>query len=155
MSLSFPGVSRIPGIGLAMSHLDALSYTNGLKFSIDEFAELRQGLWPVREKIQFQFLVLRYRDDAVVDPIVDPVAQDAELIGQLCHGEAAGSPAGARRAGVQKNAVTHADLPYGAGEHHIPRRGAEPRAGQPAGYLIVFEALAREIQDLLLHLRKS
>jgi hypothetical protein len=35
---------RIPGIGPAMSHLDALSYTNDLKLASDELAELLESI---------------------------------------------------------------------------------------------------------------
>jgi hypothetical protein len=39
----FSAPLRIPGNRRAMSHLDALSYTNALKLSRDELPELLQG----------------------------------------------------------------------------------------------------------------
>ena len=68
-------------------HLDALSKTQVVELSGDEFAESLQGFGSIRKQVEIEFLVLRHLNGTVVNPVIDPVRRHAQFFSQLRRGE--------------------------------------------------------------------
>jgi hypothetical protein len=103
-----------------IAHLDALSKTQVVEFSGDEFAATLQGLGTIREQVKGRLFVLGHLNCTVVNSVVNPVNGDMQFLGQLGHRKMARDTARVRLMMSDHNPMSQPDRLDGAGQDDKP-----------------------------------
>jgi hypothetical protein len=114
-----------------------------------QLPELRQDVGSIGEQVTMGTAILLDSDCTIVDPVVDPLSREAQLLCDLRDRQPARAVARVGLAGPKQDAVLKANVLDAARQHHLAHRRAVAVGRQPLGDLLVVVTFTSQAEDRL------